>query len=224
MFKTLAATLVAGLALAACSPQGAGTSSGGGAVTVMEGDSFLGDPNAKVTVVEYGAPTCPGCTSWHNTNWAQLKKDYIDTNKIKFIFREFPSHNPPVDAAIFSMARCSGQKNYFPMLDEAFAKRDEIEKQVIEGKTQEALNALGSKFGLSAGQVQSCIKDKRNLERIFAVREMGDKDGVQFTPTFLVNGKIAQDSSFSGLKAQIDSLRGAAPAAPAAPAPAPAQQ
>jgi protein-disulfide isomerase len=222
--RSLAVTLIAGLALSACSPQGAG---GGGSVTVMEGDSFIGAADAKVTVIEYGAPTCPGCKAWHDANWAQIKKDYVDTNKIKFVFREFPSHNPPVDAAIFAMARCAGQAKYFGLIDEAFAQQQEIEIANGQGKVMDSLKALGGKFGLSGGQVDACIKDKKNLDRIFAVREMGDKDGVQYTPTFLINGKMAQDASFSGMKAQIDSLLGETPAAPApaAPAaPAPAQQ
>ena len=222
--KSLAASLTIGiaLALAACGPQGAG---GGGSVTVMEGDSFIGNAASKVTVIEYGAPTCPGCKAWHDTNWSQLKTGYIDTNKIKFIFREFPSHNPPVDAAIFAMARCAGQAKYFGLIDEAFAKQPEIQTAHEAGEVMPALKTIGQKFGLSGGQVDACIKDKKNLDRIFAVREMGDKDGVQYTPTFLINGKMAQDASFSGMKAQLDGLLGETPAAPAAAAtPAPTQQ
>jgi protein-disulfide isomerase len=218
--RSLAATLIAGFALAACN-QG-----GGSASSIMDGDSFIGPADAKVTVIEYGAPTCPGCKSWHDTNWAQLKSNYIDTGKIKFVFREFPSHNPPVDAAIFAMARCSGQKNYFPLIDEAFARQEAIETAHQRGEAMAAVKSLGQKFGLSDGAVESCIKDKKNLDRIFAVREMGDKDNVQFTPTFFINDKMVQDASYPGMKAQIDSLLGetpVAPVAPAAPAPAPAQ-
>ena len=214
--KSLAAAVVAGLALTACSQGGAS-----GPVATMDGDSFLGPADAKVTVIEYGAPTCPGCKAWHDTNWAQLKKDYVDANKIKFVFREFPSHNPPVDSAIFAMARCTGAPTkYFNLLDEAFLRQAKIEEAFGKGEVMTELKSIGQKFGLGGGQVDACVKDKKNLDRIFAVREMGDKDGVQFTPTFLIDGKIAQDASFSGMKAQIDMLLGEAPAAPAAPAPA----
>jgi protein-disulfide isomerase len=224
--RSLAVTLTAGLAfaLAACNQGGAS-----GPVTVMDGDSFLGPADAKVTVIEYGAPTCPGCKAWHDGNWTQLKTEFIDTGKIKFIFREFPSHNPPVDAAIFAMARCAGQDKYFPLIDEAFARQVEIEKAHNEGKAQDALNSLGQKFGLGAGQVKSCITDKKNIDRIFAVRDMGAAANVQFTPTFFINDRMVQDAQFSSMKAQIDEALGIAPAAPApaepAPAaPAPAQQ
>jgi protein-disulfide isomerase len=216
--RSLAATLIAGFALAACNQ-------GGSAAPTIDGDSFVGPADAKVTVIEYGAPTCPGCKSWHDNNWAQLKTNYIDSGKIKFIFREFPSHNPPVDAAIFAMARCAGQKNYFPLIDEAFARQEEIETAHQRGGAMDAVKSLGQKFGLSGPAVESCIKDKKNLDRIFAVREMGDKENVQFTPTFFINDKMVQDASYPGMKAQIDSLLGETPAAPAAPAaPAPAQQ
>ena len=224
--KSLAAALMktgmaAGLALslAACN-QGAS-----GPVTVMDGDSFIGGADAKVTIIEYGAPTCPACKGWHDQNWAQLKTAFIDTNKVKFVFREFPSHNPPVDAAIFAMARCAGQAKYFPLIDEAFAQQEEIEKAAQQGKAQDALNTLGQKFGLGAGQVKACISDKKNIDRIFAVRTMGETAGVTGTPTFFINDRMVQDPSFGGMKGQIESLLGEtpAPAAPAeAPAPAPA--
>jgi protein-disulfide isomerase len=217
---------LAALALSACSPQGAS-----GPVTAMDGDSFIGGADAKVTIIEYGAPTCGACKSWHAANWAQLKTAFIDTNKIKFVFREFPSHNPPVDAAIFAMARCAGQAKYFPLIDEAFARQEDIEKASQQGKAQDALNSLGSKFGLGAGQVKACISDKKNIDRIFAVRGMGEAAGVTGTPTFFINDRLVQDPSFGSMKSQIEAILGeGAPAAPApaaetpAPAPAPAQQ
>ena len=121
MLKVLAAAVAALTLAAACGPQVRGS------LTPVEGDRFLGPADAKVTVIEYGAPTCPGCKSWHSQNWSQLKSGYIDTGKIKFIFREFPSHNPPVDAAIFSLARCAGTVDWFPLIDEAFARQEAIE-------------------------------------------------------------------------------------------------
>src|SRR5215813_10168756 len=104
--KTICAALLA-LGLAACGPQARSS------VTLVQGDAFLGPADAKVVVTEYGAPTCPGCKAWHDQYWAQIKSSYVDTGKIKFIFREFPSHNPPVDAAIFSIARCTDAKEFF---------------------------------------------------------------------------------------------------------------
>jgi protein-disulfide isomerase len=218
--KSLAAAIAALTLAAACGPQARAT------LAPVEGDSFLGPADAKVTVIEYGAPTCPGCKSWHSQNWAQLKSGYIDTNKIKFIFREFPSHNPPVDAAIFSLARCAGTADWFPLIDEAFARQEAIEiaSRSAEGP-QKALVSLGQKFRLSEEQVKSCIKDPKNLQRIIETQEAGFARGVHSTPTFLLNDVEVQDPSFASLSAQIDAALGAAAPAPAAtpPTEAPAE-
>lgn len=215
--KTLAATLTgiaAAAALAACGPQARGT------VEIMSGDSFIGPADAKVTIIEYGAPTCPGCKKWHDDNWAQVKATYIDTGKAKFIFREFPSHNPPVDSAIFAMARCAGQADYFPLIDEAFAKQMDIEVASQKGEVIPELKKLGAKFRLSGDQVESCIKDPKNLQRIFDVREEAGSRGVHSTPTFYINDREVQDFSFGGFKTQLDMVISGEPApAPAAPAP-----
>ena len=216
--KSLGLALTVGLAaitLSACGPQARST------VSTMDGDSFLGPADAKVTVIEYGAPTCPGCKMWHDQNWEQLKSTFIDSGKVKFVFREFPSHNPPVDAAIFAMARCAGQADYFPLISEAFVRQVDIEKASQQGEAQTALNSLGAKFRLSADQVKSCISDKKNIDRIFAVREMATANGVSSTPTFFINDRLVEDSSFSSMKGQIEVLlSGEAPPPAAAPAPA----
>ena len=117
MLKVLAAALAALALAAACGPQARGS------LTPVEGDSFLGPADAKVTVIEYGSPTCPACKSWHDQNWAELKPDYIDTGKIKFVFREFAIHDPPSMPASSRIARCAGTRRLFPLLDEAFARQ-----------------------------------------------------------------------------------------------------
>jgi protein-disulfide isomerase len=207
--KTLGAAIAALALAAACGPK---------ALTPVEGDSFLGPADSKVVVIEYGAPTCPGCKAWHDGNWARLKAAYVDTNKIKFIFREFPSHNPPVDAAIFSLARCAGTADWFPLIDEAFARQKDIEIASQGGTATDALKSLGQKFRLSAAQVESCIKDPKNIQRIYDVQEEGFGRGVHSTPTFFLNDKEVIDPRFETLSKEIDAALGLAPA-PAAPVP-----
>jgi protein-disulfide isomerase len=210
--KTLGAAIAALVLAAGCGPQARGS------LTPVVGDSFLGPADAKVVVTEYGAPTCPGCKNWHDQNWAQLKAAYIDTGKIKFIFREFPSHNPPVDAAIFSIARCAGAADWFPLIDEAFARQEDIQRASDTGKVIEALNSLGQKFRLSPDQVEACIKDPKNIQRIYDVQEEGGGRGVNSTPTFFLDDKEAPDPRFEALSKEIDAALGIAPAA-AAPVP-----
>ena len=218
--KSLGAAIAALTLVAACGPQARAN------LTPLEGDSFVGPADAKVTVIEYGAPTCPGCKAWHDQNWARLKAGYIDSNKIKFVFREFPSHNPPVDAAIFSIARCVGQGEWFAVIDKAFEKQMDIERSAQRGEATQAMIDLGKDFRLSSEQVESCIRDPKNIGRVQQSQEEGFARGVNSTPTFFINDREVQDASYEGMSAEIDALLGAIPlptdAAPAAPAETPA--
>jgi protein-disulfide isomerase len=86
------------------------------------GDKVLGSATAPVTIVEYASVTCPHCASFHSQTYPKLKEKYIDTGKVRLVFREFPTG--PVNASIagFMLARCSGDK-YFPMIDAMFEQQ-----------------------------------------------------------------------------------------------------
>lgn len=215
--KSLAGALtgiVVALSFAACTPAGRAE------LLPVEGDAFVGPADAKVTVVEYGSPTCPACKSWHDTSYPILKADYVDTGKIKFVLREFAIHGP-VDAAIFAIARCSGSKDFFPVLDEAFLRQDNIVEASMKGSPIAELNSLGEKFQLSSEQVKSCINDKNIVRRINDVRADAQTKGIDSTPTFMVNGAVLADNTWPVVKAAIDAALGGG-AAPAAPPEAPA--
>ena len=85
------------------------------------GDKILGDENAPVTIVEYASMTCGHCANFHTRTWPDLKKDYIDTGKVRFIFREFPLD--PVASAAFMLARCAPQDKYFEIIDVMFEQQ-----------------------------------------------------------------------------------------------------
>ncbi|HET9230627.1 MAG TPA: thioredoxin domain-containing protein, partial [Vitreimonas sp.] len=96
-----ASALALGGVLGACN--GGGSS---GAVTAD--DMVLGDANAPVTLVEYASTTCPHCAAFHEAAWEQLKTTYIDTGRVRFVFREFPTPPPAIAVAGFQLARCGG--------------------------------------------------------------------------------------------------------------------
>src|SRR4026209_1087603 len=85
-------------------------------------DVTLGPDNAKVTVIEYASASCPHCANCYKTTFPELKKSYIDTSKIRFVFREFP-HNDAALAA-FMIARCAPKDKYFPLIDTYFQTQD----------------------------------------------------------------------------------------------------
>ncbi|MBS0385451.1 MAG: thioredoxin domain-containing protein, partial [Proteobacteria bacterium] len=138
------------LALAACS---GGNSAGGGNAPGPD-DMVLGSPSARATLIEYASATCPHCAHFHETVWDQLKTNYIDTGKLRFIFREFPTPPEAVAVAGFQLARCGGAtpEQYFARLGEIFRQqRDMFASGTMEGVRAKLLE-IGASSGLSEQQ------------------------------------------------------------------------
>jgi protein-disulfide isomerase len=151
-----------------------------------EGDMGLGAAEgAKVTVVEYASVTCPHCAAWQVKTWPAFKARYVDTNKVRYVFRELPT--PPIDAAAagFQIARCAGPDKYFQVVHALMGSQ----AMMLSQSPHDWLMAAASGAGLSQSQVETCLKDETavaNLEqRIRAARDAG----VSGTPAFFVNGR-----------------------------------
>jgi protein-disulfide isomerase len=201
------------LALAACNQPA-------GPVAQVAGDMSLGPGNAPVTLIEYAAPSCPYCKQFHDEVFKAIKTKYIDTGKIKFILREFPSHNPPVDIAVYQIGRCAGKDKYFAVIDAAFANQKAIDDAAHgpNGARPELLK-IAQANGLSEAQFTSCVSDPAGIQRVQDGRDAAARDGVQSTPTLVLNGTMlgAQDLSaytVEGLSARIDAALAAPPAKP----------
>jgi protein-disulfide isomerase len=207
--KSLAAALL-GLSLAACQPAGRSE------LIPVEGDAAIGQADAKVTLVEYGSPTCPACKAWHENFWPEVKRDYVDTGKIKFVFREFAIHGA-IDAGIFAIARCAGTDEFYSVIDEAMARQETIVTESSKGEAMPELNSLGAKFRMSPEQVQSCINDRTIIRRINDVRADAQGKGIDSTPTFVLNGVVLASSDWRTIKPLIDAALtgGAIPQQPA---------
>lgn len=146
-------------------------------------EESLGKPDAKVTIVEYASMTCPHCAHFHATTLPELKAKYIDTGKVRLIFREFP-FDPRAEAG-FMLARCSGD-NYFPMVDVLF-KQQQQWATAQNGK--EAMLQIAKLAGFTQEKFEACLTDQKLLEDVRAVRDRGAKEfGVDSTPTFFING------------------------------------
>ena len=194
--KSLAAALL-GLSLAACQPAGRSE------LIPVEGDAAVGQADAKVTLVEYGSPTCPACKAWHDNFWPEVKRDYVDTGKIKFVFRDFAIHGA-IDAGIFAIARCAGTDEFYSVIDEAMARQETIVTESSKGEAMPELNSLGAKFRMSPEQVQSCINDRTIIRRINDVRADAQGKGIDSTPTFVLNGVVLASSDWRTIKPLID--------------------
>jgi protein-disulfide isomerase len=148
------------------------------------GEMSLGDANAPITVIEYASMTCPHCAHFSETTFPELKKRYIDTGKVRFIFREFPLDR--LALAGFVLARCAGPDKYFPVIETLFAQQ----RDWVVQKPLQPLLAIFKQVGMSEQTFNSCLDNQQLAEGIDKVRsQAADKFGVNSTPTFFVNGK-----------------------------------
>ena len=147
------------------------------------GDMAQGDEKAPVTIIEYASMTCPHCAAFHATTYPELKKRYIDTGKVRFIFREFPLDQ--LALAGFLLARCAGPDKYFPMIDTLF----QLQKEWVTQKPLGPLLAIAKQAGMSEQAFNECLQDKKLIDGIEEVRQRAIKLNVQSTPSFFVNGK-----------------------------------
>jgi protein-disulfide isomerase len=148
------------------------------------GDQILGPDNAPVTIIEYASMTCPHCAHFSENTFPELKKRYIDTGKVRFIFREFPFD--PLAAGAFMLARCAGKDKYFPMVETLFQKQSTWAVQ----KPIEPLKAIAKQAGFTDQSFEACLANQKVLDGIEWVRNRAaDKFKVNSTPTFFVNGE-----------------------------------
>ena len=182
-----AAALTAMVALAGCNS--------GGTAGAADGDMALGAAEgAKVTVVEYASVTCHVCAAWQAENWEGFKTRYVDTNKVRYVFRAIPT--PPAEVAIagFLIARCAGEDKYFDVVHELLASQDEM-----RGDPRATLFRVGNGAGLSNERIQQCITDEAALAAAEERAQAALDAGVEGTPTFFVNGtKVMTPGSQSG--------------------------
>jgi len=165
-------------------------------------DKVLGEEGAPVTIVEYASMTCPHCAHFHATTFPELKEKYIDTGKVRFIFREFP-FDPRAEAG-FMLARCSDDK-YFAMIDVLFEKQDSWAP--VENARDPMLQ-IAKLAGFTQESFEACLTDQKLLDDIRAVRKRGAEEfGVEATPTFFINGqKYSGAMSIEEMSAVIDGM------------------
>jgi protein-disulfide isomerase len=165
-----------------------------------DGDVMLGSDKAPVTIIEYASMTCPHCAHFANDTFPELQKRYIDTGKVRFIFREFPLD--ALAAAGFMLARCAGKDKFIPIVETLFAKQPEWMVQKPLGP----LFDIAKQFGFTKESFDACLANQKVLDAIQSVRDhAATKLGVNSTPTFFVNGKrLVGDQSIDSMSKAID--------------------
>src|SRR5436305_9664419 len=167
-------------------------------------DMALGPANASVTMTEYASMTCPHCAHFNETVFPKIKTEYIDTGKIRYVFREFPLD---IKAAAGSMlARCIAKDDagkYFAVIDMLFRQQNEW----VMKNTTETLIRIGKQAGLSQQAVEDCLKDQALLDKIAADQKYASEVlKVNSTPSFFINGEAVKGVTFEDFDKVIKPL------------------
>tara|TARA_Y100001934_G_scaffold283896_1_gene409316 strand:+ start:31658 stop:32263 length:606 start_codon:yes stop_codon:yes gene_type:complete len=147
-------------------------------------DRILGDPNAPITMIEYSSLTCSHCRQFHEAILPKIKKNYIDTGKVKLIYRDFPFDKLGLLATV--MARCAPPERYFGFLDVLFRKQQDWSRsQDPFGE----LSRIGKLGGLNPSDYEACLKNQALIDGLIEKRLEGQKNfDVKATPSFIING------------------------------------
>ncbi len=183
----------------------------------LDDDPVLGDPDAPVTLVEFSDYECPFCKSYFTDTYPQIKEQYIDTGKVKVVFRDYPLsfHDPlaTTQAVAANCARAQGDDaTYFTFHDEVFTRTSSNGS----GMTEETLTTIATEMGLDVAQFNNCLADESNKEEITKDIEYANTVGVSATPSFFVGKSEGGDTitgtpligaqPFSAFQAVIDPL------------------
>ncbi|HKU65653.1 MAG TPA: thioredoxin domain-containing protein, partial [Rhizomicrobium sp.] len=167
-------------------------------------DHAFGNPQAKVTVIEYASPTCPICAAFTINSYPKLKSDYIDTGKIFYVYRTFL--RVPDDAVAEKLARCMPKDKYMSFNDTLFREQSRWDYEFgipSPDGVHAALVQLAQEAGMSAADAERCIASTADDKAISKVGEDGvAKYAITGTPTFVVNGQ--PETGFENLFSRID--------------------
>ena len=168
-------------------------------------DMVKGNSDAKVTIVEYASFTCPHCATFHKEIFPQLREQYIDTGKVKFIYREVYFDAPGLWGGL--LARCVSSEKYFGVVDLLYKKQSKWASGSTEKEILNELFSIGRQVGMEDEQINECMQNKeKSLQMIDAYLENSKIDKITSTPSLVINGKLLKPNNFGDLAVEIDKI------------------
>ncbi|MFT7058406.1 MAG: protein-disulfide isomerase [Pseudorhodobacter sp.] len=166
-------------------------------------DMVIGNLESKVVLTEYASFTCPHCANFHSAVFKDLKRDYIDTGKIKFVYREVFFDRYGLWAAM--VARCGGELRYFGILDILYDTQREWAGSSDAGTVVASLRRIGKTAGLDDPTLDACMNDAAMAQAMVDKYEKDtNEDGITSTPSFMLNGTKHGNMSYADLKEILD--------------------
>jgi protein-disulfide isomerase len=215
------ALTLAALPLSAASPQAKPVDWTKRVAATTDGGFVMGNPKAKVTLVEYGSLACPHCRAFAATATKPLKEGYIRSGKVRFEFRNFILNGYDLSASV--IARCAGPSRFFPAAEAYFATQEQwiariratprdrlaAVEALPDDKKLAAMADIGgfrpiaAANGIPAAAANRCLANPVNAQRLVAMTNAAGDKGVQGTPTFFLNGKRLEANTWPGVEAAI---------------------
>jgi protein-disulfide isomerase len=181
-------------------------------VATPEGGFRMGNPAAKVKLVEYGSLSCPYCARFDREGVPALRNTYVRSGRVSWEYRTYLNH--PTDPAAAALAHCNGPANFFAIADQLYATQKQWYGRLVAYGTERyrklqdlpvarrnaeiahitGLDTFFEQHGMSAPRVQACLSDRAVLDKLAAIVELGNRDGIQGTPGFTINGKVVDNA------------------------------
>ncbi|MGB3454943.1 MAG: thioredoxin domain-containing protein [Litorimonas sp.] len=176
-------------------------------------DHAIGRVDAPLVVVEYSSVTCPACAGWHANVYPEFKARYVDTGKVRYVYREFLTGAPDLAEAGYKIALCADPDDYFANIKLQFDRFQQIMQMAQNGQAREAYINIAKASGLSEEEFATCMANQEHRETIMSKMEQGFDEGVTGTPAFFVNGQAVRIGTVEAMDEVFGELLGETPAA-----------
>jgi len=157
----------------------------GSLLAIQPTDHVLGDPKAPITLIEYASFTCPHCAHFSVAVMPEVKKKWIDTGKVKLIYRDFPLDQVAAKAA--QIAECAPNDRYFGIIDLIFRGQPQW------AASQDPIAELGKPLriaGMGENEIKACLANEAKANEVIADYRGGETLGVNSTPSLFINGTL----------------------------------
>ena len=191
-----------------------------------EGGFRMGNPAARVKLIEYGSLACPHCRHFDETGYRPLLDGYVRRGKVSYEFRNIVINGP--DVAVTLLTRCSGPGKFFAMAQAVYSTQADWEKKIsdmvaadkatLDGLTDQQLFAryadvggfiaLAGRFGVTPTRASQCLSDPKGLDRLMGITRAANDVGINRTPTFVINGKVVDGSTWEELEPALKAAGG----------------
>jgi protein-disulfide isomerase len=178
-----------------------------------QGGYLMGNPNAPVKLVEYASLSCPFCARFDQEGVPTLRDKYVKSGQVSWEYRTYMNH--PTDPAITVLAHCQGPASFFGLADQIYAAQEQwygrfantppAQLQQLESLPVTQRNATIAHLaglddflrerGMPASKIQACLADQNMLNKVAAITDLGNKDGITGTPNFMINGKLVPEAA-----------------------------